>query len=324
MHMVLHAAAGLGLDRAALLAEVGLEESDLIDRDAYVLLSQQIALGEAIARERPGTNVGLITLNYLRPSMLGVLGYAISHCATLREALDAFMRYQSILSPAVAWQLTAEAEPRIIVEAHPRIQALAFPLETQIALWIMLGRLLTGVVWKPRRVQLRHHPKGPPEEFEQRLGCAPEFGAELNALTLPPDVLGLPIVGARPELQPSLVRLLETVKPQEPVAKGCAQQVEALLLEELPQGMTSKEQVAQRLGLSPRTLGRRLQQEGVSFRELLEAVRQRLAQAWLADPEVAIHEVAYLLGYSEPSTFHRSFRRWTGQTPAAWRESSAG
>ncbi|MEM7155114.1 MAG: AraC family transcriptional regulator ligand-binding domain-containing protein [Myxococcota bacterium] len=323
MHLVLHAAAGLGLDRATLLAEIGLEESALVDRDGYVLLSQQIALGEAMARARPGMNIGLATLDYVRPSMLGVLGYAIRHCANLRAALGAFMRYQAILSPAVSWQLTDEPEPRIIVEAHPRMQALAFPLETQLALWVMLGRRLTGVPWNPRRLQFRHHPAGPPEEFEQRVGCPAEFGAELNALTLPSDVLDLPVVGARPELQPSLLRLLEALKPQEPVEEGCAQQVEALLLEELTQGVTSKEQVAQRMGLSPRTLGRRLQEEGASFRELLESVRQRLAQAWLADPSVAIHEVAYLLGYSEPSTFHRSFRRWTGQTPAAWRDRSA-
>ena len=73
------------------------------------------------------------------------------------------------------------------------------------------------------------------------------------------------------------------------------------------------------LAVSTRTLTRRLQEEGVSFRQLLAEVREKLACAWLRESELSLHEVAYLLGYSEPSTFFRSFRKWTGHTPAAWR-----
>ncbi len=319
MHMALQMGAALGLRRAELLAEIDIQEADLANLDGYVPLSKQVRLGTLIGEERPGVNIGLVSLDYVRVSILGVLGYVVSHCVTLGDALEAFARYQNVLSPAVRWDVHLESPPRIRIDAAPPLQALRFPLETQVGMWIVIGRQLTETQWAPQRVQLCHQPAGPPEEFEERYGCPVDFGAPVNELTLSEDVLALPVVGARPELQPSLVQLVQTVLQGLAPPEDHTSRMRALLLEELPRGMTTKDEAARRMGVSPRTLTRRLQQEGVSFRELLEDVRQQLARAWLTDPSVAIHEVAYLLGYSEPSTFHRSFRRWTGQTPAVWR-----
>ncbi|MCH9685983.1 MAG: AraC family transcriptional regulator [Deltaproteobacteria bacterium] len=323
LQMVLQTAAALELDRAQLLAAIGLDEAHVTDRDGYVPLSKLVRLGEQIADACPGVNVGLAALDYVRPSTLGVLGYVVSHGAHLADSLKAFARYQNLVSPAVRWQVRLGAVAQIRIDAAPPLQRLAFPLETQVGLWIAVGRSLTGRAWAPRRVQLCHQPRGPAEEFAERFGCAVEFGAPVNQLDLPAEVVALPIVGARPELQPSLARLAETLLEGNATPDDHTGRVRALLLEELPRGLTSKDAAARRLGISARTLARRLHEEGASFRELLEDVRQTLARAWLIDPDVAIHEVAYLLGYSEPSTFHRSFRRWTGQTPTAWRRQSA-
>jgi len=323
MQMVMQIASALGIDRNELLLEIGVTEAQLADRDAYLPFHKQIRLGESLARRRPGINIGLVGLDYFRVSTLGVLGYVVSHCASLGDALHAFARYQGVLSPAVRWRVDDGPPPRVLVEVPASLQRLAFPLETQVGVWIMLGRQLTETQWSPTRVRLRHHPRGAPEEFAERYGCPVEFGAAVNELELTAEVLALPVVGAQPELQPSLVRLVRSVQHNLPAAEDHQSRVRSLLLEELVGGLTSKDEAARRLGLSSRTLTRRLQEEGVTFRELLEEVRQELAQAWLADPSVAIHEVAYLLGYSEPSTFHRSFRRWTGQTPTTWRQKSA-
>jgi AraC-like DNA-binding protein len=76
---------------------------------------------------------------------------------------------------------------------------------------------------------------------------------------------------------------------------------------------------AKLLGMSQRTLQRRLRESGHSFQELREQTRQELACGWLRQPQMAIGEVAYLLGFSEPSAFHRAFKRWTGKTPAQFR-----
>lgn len=319
MHLVLQTASGLGLARAELLEEVGVTEAQLADRDGVVNVAQQLALGRLVAKRRPGVNIGLAALDFVNVSMLGVLRYVVGNCATLGDALDAFIRYQQLLSPAIRWSVEREPDPRITIVAVPPMQALGFPLETQVGLWIVVGRELTGVQWKPQSVRLRHQAAGPKAEFVERYGCPVEFGASANELRLAAADLALPVVGARPELQPSLMELARSVQMRTLPPQDSAGRVRALLLEQVPKGMTTKEGVARHLGYSVRTLTRRLQAEGVSFRELLEEARERLALAWMTDPSAEIHEVAYLLGYSDPSAFHRSFRRWTGVTPTAWR-----
>jgi len=321
--MVLQTASALGLDRAQLLAEVGVTEAELADRDGYTTLDTQLRLGHRIAHLRPNVNIGLAALDYMRPSTLGVLGYVLSHCVTLRDVVDAVLRYQNLLSPAVQWSLQQGATNRVTIEAAPPMQSLAFPLETQVGVLVVVGRQLTGVEWIPDRILLRHVPRGDPAEFTRRLGREVEFGAECNALELSAETLALPVLGARPQLQPAVVALVESIEQPaaEPAPPEHTGRVLTLLHDEIPKGMTTKDEAARSLGVSARTLTRRLQEEGVSFRALLERARQDLAQGWLGNDGVAIHEVAYLLGYSEPSTFHRSFRRWTGQTPSAWRQS---
>jgi len=319
MHLVLQTAAGLGLARAELLEEIGITEAELADRDGAVSTMQQLALGRLIATKRPGVNIGLAALDYVNVSMLGVLRYVVGNCGTLGDALDAFIRYQHLLSPAIQWTVEPEPEPRITIVAVPPMQALGFPLETQVGLWLVIGRELTGVDWNPKGVRLRHNAAGPPEEFARRYGCPVEFGAPVNELRLSAEDFARPVVGARPELQPSLMELARSVQTRAQPPQDNASRVRALLLEQVPKGMTTKEKAARHLGFSVRTLTRRLQDEGVSFRELLEDAREQLALAWMTDPGAEIHEVAYLLGYSDPSTFHRSFRRWTGMTPTVWR-----
>jgi AraC-like DNA-binding protein len=106
-----------------------------------------------------------------------------------------------------------------------------------------------------------------------------------------------------------------------PHQDSLTRQVRGLLTEALKAGDPRLETLSQRLGLSARTLQRRLREEGTSHQDLLDEVRSELSRRYLLEPELAICEVAYLLGFSEPSAFHRAFRRWTGVTPKAFRMS---
>ncbi len=100
--------------------------------------------------------------------------------------------------------------------------------------------------------------------------------------------------------------------------------VERALWAEVKEGRPSLQNVASTLAMSPRTLQRRLNDEGTSFSEILEAFRQQMATVLLEDDKLAVYEIAFLLGYSEPSTFHRAFRRWTDRSPREFRSSSSG
>ena len=317
--MVLGQGAAMGLARPELLAAAGLSETDLIDPDARLPLRCQLAVGHALARARPGENVGLAALRFMAPTSLGALGYALAHCATLHDAVHTFARFQGLVTNAAAWRLEGT---RLTVAAHPDLVALGHPIENMVGLWVHLGRALIGERWVPRTVWLPHQPLGDPREHHAFFGVRPEFGAEHAGLDIPQHILERPVKGAQLAALSGLVELLESRLPRAKTG-STTDSVRAVLRDQVTRGGGDKAAVAEALGMSPRTLSRRLKAEGQAFQPLLDEARSELAQHCLRDPGLAIYEVALLLGYSEPGPFHRAFRRWTGTSPSKWRAAAA-
>ena len=141
-----------------------------------------------------------------------------------------------------------------------------------------------------------------------------------NALVLRPDDLPVPLprgdaqLGAFLRGAASQALAKREVQPTSPL-----DQARAIIAEELARGAPTIEVVARRMATSTRTLRRRLDDSGTSFRELLDATRAELARTYVRDRRMPLAEVAFMLGFSEASTFHRAFKRWTKMTPAAWR-----
>lgn len=320
VRMLLGAGAALGVPRPILLAEAGLTEADLIDPDRRVPLSTQLAIGRALVDASPGRNVALAAMPHFGVGSMGALGYALSHSARLGDALQLFIRHQRLVTDAVRWRLVGE---RVHAGAHPALAELGHPIEHIMCLWVALGRHLTGVDWSPRALHFSHAPLGDPAEHAALLGVEPVFGADENMLDLGGGLLDLPVRGARVELQPGLLALLQAGDPATPDGGETTVAVESTLREHLAATGGDKADVARRLGISERTLGRRLKAENTRFQDVLDRVRASLARHWLADPGLAIYEVAFMLGYSETSAFHRAFRRWTGLAPAVWRAEHA-
>jgi AraC-like DNA-binding protein len=96
-----------------------------------------------------------------------------------------------------------------------------------------------------------------------------------------------------------------------------------MIVEQLASGGVSAEKVAQALHVSTRTLHRQLQGEGTTFKGLLEETRRKLAATYLRDEDISVTEIAFMLGFSEPSAFTRAYRRWTGESPSAAREGTS-
>lgn len=317
--MLLRTAAGEGLDRAALLSAAGLTEDQLADRDAYIDLDAHLALADEMVRHRPGVNLGLRALQHLSPATMGVLGYVIANNTDLRGALADFTRFQHLVTDTVDWRLTIHDQAIIEVVAHPRLSRLGHPIETMVGAWVALGRALTGVSWTPRSLQYQHAPLGDPAEHERFFGVPVAFEAPVNALCLDAAVLAFQVRGARPALRVPLMQHAEARLHADAGTPPVAERLRTALSELVPAGDASQRAAARRLGLSERTLSRRLHGERTSFGAILDQVRRDLALGWLDDPSLAVYEIAFLLGYSEPSTFHRAFKRWTGTTPHAYR-----
>ena len=321
---LLRAASLLGVDRAAVLAEAGLAEMDIADRDAQVNLASHARLGRAVLARLPPLNFALVAARVAAPAMMGAVGYVIANCAKLDGVLKAYCRYHRLISNGVV--LAAVAEPgcvRLAVTLEPELAAMRHPVEALFAAWIAIARQLTGAACNPLRVRFRHAPVGDPAEHEAFFGAPVEFEAEENAMLIPADVLALPVRESRQDRHSTFVAHVESMLA-ELREGGITTQVSAHVVTALQAGSVQQAEVAAALGMSARTLSRRLRDEGTTFGDVLEGVRRDLAVRYLRASDCAVYEVAFLLGYSEPSTFHRSFRRWTGRTPSEFRRSGAG
>ncbi len=317
--MLLQSGQSLGLERVDLMRAASVQDAELADRDAYLPFHKHIALGEAIVRGRPGVNIGLSALQHIAPATFGVLGYLINNASSLEAALAMFMRFQRLMTDGIRWRLEVAKTAKILVDADPDYQRLGHPIVGLVGVWLQLGRMLTGTEWMPLSVRFRHAPLGDPAEVERFFGCRVQFRSSQNSLEMACSTLSLPLVVGNAALQPSLRQLAQSRLAEIDGHSSLAGRLQALMFESVPRGVTTQPPLARTLGLSTRTLSRRLREEGTSFRAVLDDVRRELAVVWLSDPAHAIYEVSFLLGYNEPSTFHRSFRRWTGESPRAWR-----
>jgi len=181
-------------------------------------------------------------------------------------------------------------------------------------------RQVTDSRLAPRHLRIRLRRDEAPAEFRSFFGCDVEFGAESDEIIFPASMASLPIVDRDNYLNDLLRRYAEAAladRPQERVTHRSA--VEGVLPQLLPHAIANVPNVAKKLAVSRRTLLRKLSDEGVGFSEILEKTRLALAKRYLAERDLHITEIAWLLGYHEVSSFTRAFKRWTGVPPRQFR-----
>jgi AraC-like DNA-binding protein len=159
-------------------------------------------------------------------------------------------------------------------------------------------------------------------EYERALGCEVITGAAWNGWTLSREAWNLPMAHSDRALRAWLEKKAEQILARQPEQRGLVQQVRKTLAALMPGGELSIGSVARRLAITPRTLQRRLAEEGTTYDTLREVMRKEAAEVFLDNPQLSISEVAYLVGFSEPGAFHRAFRRWHNSTPQQFRQHS--
>lgn len=157
-------------------------------------------------------------------------------------------------------------------------------------------------------------------EIECFLGCVPVYGARHTRITFSHADWARPQVGANARLRATLEAHAIELQREASQAQGFAARVRAVIAQSLRDGEPRIAEAAQRLGMTARTLQRRLQDEALGFTALVDEARLQLARRYLADDSLSISEVSFALGYSEPSAFTRAFKRWSGSAPAEYRE----
>jgi AraC-like DNA-binding protein len=309
----------LGYDPAPFLRTHGIDGDMLLDPDATVPMSACVGLLADGVRTTGDDNLGLHVAEHAELGSFDVHFYAMVSSPTLGAAFERLCRYQRLIHETSQVRLETSGDRAVL--SHRLAGGVAAPRHTAellLASWLRAGRVAAGTTWHPTEVRFAHHAPQDLREHRRFFAAPLRFSTGENALVLPTALLDLPC--GRSDL--SLLSLLDRYAADRlgtPPAAAFADRARAALCEALQSGNATAPGLATRLTLSVRTLHRALAAEGTSYRQLLDQLRLEAAERHLADDRISVAEVAFLVGFSELSAFHRAFKRWTGRTPAAFR-----
>lgn len=320
--MIVQVAAAMGVDAGKLMTDGGFEANWLGDPEARMSLAMEVRLWN-LAAERTGDPLfGLHAAAAIRPGIFDVLDYAVRTAPDLHTALERLARYNRLVHDVASFEIVpAGDEVRIVHRFKGEgIQPCRHAAEFTLASLVVVAAQISGAAVQARAIEFAHSEMGDTGAFRQMFGVTPRFGAEVSCLVLAADVMLRPVPAADPGLSRIVTSHAEQLlASRAPLPETVSMQVRRQLAEGMSHGSPTLRYVARQLCLSERSLQRRLDNEGTRFVDLLDEVRRELALRYIADDQLALGEVAYLLGFAEPSPFHRAFKRWTGITPAAAR-----
>jgi len=310
-----------GIDQQTCLLGTGISEAELCSGEGLVTRTQEMRLIENLMLALPEEGVGGFELGLqYNLATFGVWGFALRTCKTLRDAVALGLRYLplstaycriTVCEGGEAFGVVFDPDP---ISPHLR----QFLLERDMATAVNLVREITlqGVEFKG--VEFTGEPDVRVSAIESLCGITPTFHASANRILVNRAGASQPFPG----YDPVLTRMLEQQCRQRMDAvehRGLAGKVRQKLLGELGLGATLNDMACE-LALSTRSLRRKLEQEGASYRDLVEEERRQLALQLLNTTTMKIEELAAHLGYTDAGSFVRAFRRWQGCSPSAYRE----
>ncbi|HLL55796.1 MAG TPA: AraC family transcriptional regulator [Myxococcaceae bacterium] len=315
-----------GADVPELLAAAGLSPDALADADAYLPTSAMCRLFAAAERLTGDDSLGLhLAELVLEVPASDTLGYACRSSPTLGEALRRLTRYHRLIHGAADFRLEANEDTARLVHRRPpgAVTPSRHAVEGILASIFLRVRKHTGPALTLRHVGFAHARPADTSEHDRLFAAPVLFDQPFDSLVFDRALLDLPNPHADEALARVLDRFLEQTGVCATTPLRFADQVRQRIAEQLKGQCPPVEAIAARMHMSPRTLQRRLRDEGTTYLELLNDVRRELALRHVQEGRESISEIAFLLGFSEVSTFHRAFKRWCGRTPAEVRRHRA-
>jgi AraC-like DNA-binding protein len=309
----------LDCDPVALFESVGLDADALDDVDAMVEYAAIDRLLAAAVRTTGRTDLGLRLGERYRVAELGILGELVSSSATLGEAWRTGCAYHRLNSDSAAHYVLVEGGEALLGYAiyQPGIESLTQAHEAAMACVLVLVRELTGARLSPLRVQFAHAAPADTSTHRRLFGSRIVFDAERTALVFPASVLDRSLPTADRDRFEQLEKMIAERAPGQFLNR-----VYRALRVQLARTAASGDEAAQILEMHRRTFNRRLKAEGTTFQRALHEVRFETARQLLEHSSAPLVDISASLGFAEASAFSRAFKRWSGTTPAEWRERS--
>jgi len=314
-----------GVDCRALFTELGLDYAALTDTDARFAQDDMTRLWRRAVEVSGNPAIGLNMARVVRPASFHVVGYALMSSRNLRDGFTRLVRYQRLIGEGA--DLTFQPQPdgyALILAIHgDRLPPARQSIEASLAYCLAFCRWMTGKPLRPREIRFQGPPPADLATYQEVFQAPLRFHARHDALFFERADVEAPLPSANEALAQLHDRFAGEYLARFSGSR-VTHQARQVLCRLLPQGEPRRELIAQALHLSQRTLQRRLQEEGTSYQQLLDDTRRELAQQYLGQLNLTLLEVAYLLGFADPSNFFRAFRRWFESTPGEYRAQRFG
>jgi len=320
--MRLQIARACGIDTALVLKQVGLHKATLLNPMARLTLAQDNAVWRSIVALIGDEAIGLKFGRYIKLSGIGVVGYMMMNTGTVVEGLRRFCKYEPLLTNIYRSEMVSNSDGFThIIHCEGAWQPeRRYTLDSIVS----AGRYLAADRALDRQsilqVQFQYDRPGDLAPYAEVFGTAQlKFGCPDTRLIFAGQAAKTPVIGANPDLLATFEQQAEML-----LAKyerdNFSDRVRQEILGSLKGETPALSAIAARLHLSSRNLQLKLQQEGTSFQTLLDEVRRYLAIAYLQNSNLSKTEIAFLLGFSEPSVFSRRCKLWTGKSPSAFQK----
>jgi AraC-like DNA-binding protein len=313
------------IDPSPLLRRAGLAKLDPEGQAGRVSALAQSKLLEYAAEALDDGALGLHLAEQADPRDAGILFYVASGAKDVNEGLTLIARYSRIVNEAARIKLIRTPEGGAVefnIVGMPRHGARQ-NVEFGLAVFLKGLREVTGRNLRPGRVAFAHSRNSRLREFERFFGCPVEFGRASSEglssdfLEFSNEVLAIPLITADPKLVRALRPFCDLTAKERSTATGTLRgALEGELEKHLPQGKAQRQKIAGKLGLSTRTLARRLASEGTTYEEVVDQLRRSLALQYIKEKSISLSQIAWLLGYGGSASFNHAFRRWTGRSPS--------
>lgn len=310
----------LGGDPAEILGRIGIRSEAVGDFDGFITYAALAQALEAAAAATATPDFGRRLARRQGIDIFGPVGVAARTTASFTDALTVFERYLSAYSPAIAIAViplphteTAFFEFRVLDTDLPQHRQL---IELSLGIALRVFRFLLGASYTPLSVHVPHQPLTARADYLHYFSCTPRFGEPLTGFTIQAADLVRPL--SRDDVaHRAMISYLDTVIDR--YDERLVGSVRDLVRQLLPTGSATLAVTARQFRMHPKTLQRRLADEGTTFADVLDDLRRTLAQRWLEDTDMTLAHLSHELGYSDQSVLTRACHRWFGVSPAQFR-----
>ena len=310
-----------GCDPEPLFTEAGIDRNVYLDPNTRIPTTKLQTLVKLSLEATGDAGFGLTAAEQFQPAALQGLGFAWLASDTLHDALNRLVRYFRFINPFFKASVDESENTLDLVLMGPENwpNFVYEQVDTGMGVFLRMCQITAGEHIVPERVVMQRPAPLCPDRFSAFFEAPVEYGAAENRLCFDLDLANQHLSTSNPELarinDQAVIDYLARFD-----RSNITMQVRSRIIEQLPSGAARQESIAEALHLSLRSLQRKLKDEEITFKELLEDTRRDLALQYIRESRRSLGEISYLLGFSEHSSFTRAFRRWTGHSPAEFRE----